>query len=86
MGWRISYVPDRYSVWMRAERRRMAHVSKTVGVGKHILRDINLSFFQGAKIGVIGVNGTVWLSWCLSSSSSLCNCARTLTHIILFSL
>lgn len=35
----------------------MNHVSKTVGNKQKILDDISLSFFPGAKIGVLGLNG-----------------------------
>ena len=35
----------------------MSHVSKTVPPSREILRDISLSFFPGAKIGVLGLNG-----------------------------
>lgn len=35
----------------------MQGVGKIVPPGRHILRDINLSFFPGAKIGVLGLNG-----------------------------
>lgn len=35
----------------------MSHVSKTVGNKQKILDDISLSFFPGAKIGVLGLNG-----------------------------
>jgi ATP-binding cassette ChvD family protein len=35
----------------------MNRVSKVVPPKKHILRDISLSFFPGAKIGVLGLNG-----------------------------
>ena len=35
----------------------MLGVGKLVPPGKHILRDISLSFFPGAKIGVLGLNG-----------------------------
>ena len=35
----------------------MNRVSKTVPPGKKILEDISLSFFPGAKIGVLGLNG-----------------------------
>jgi len=35
----------------------MIHVSKTVPPKRQILRDISLSFFPGAKIGVLGLNG-----------------------------
>ncbi|MDN5862994.1 MAG: ATP-binding cassette domain-containing protein, partial [Salinisphaera sp.] len=35
----------------------MNRVGKVVPPGKHILRDISLSFFPGAKIGVLGYNG-----------------------------
>lgn len=35
----------------------MHRVSKVVPPGKHILKDISLSFFHGAKIGVLGLNG-----------------------------
>ena len=36
----------------------MQRVSKVVPPKRHILRDINLSFFPGAKIGVLGLNGS----------------------------
>ncbi|WP_041572020.1 energy-dependent translational throttle protein EttA [Candidatus Kinetoplastidibacterium crithidiae] len=36
----------------------MNRVSKTVSSNKNILRDISLSFFPGAKIGVLGLNGS----------------------------
>jgi energy-dependent translational throttle protein EttA len=36
----------------------MVKVSKTIPSGKQILKDIYLSFFYGAKIGIIGLNGS----------------------------
>jgi sulfate-transporting ATPase len=36
----------------------MVGVSKKVPSGKQILKDIYLSFFYGAKIGIIGLNGS----------------------------
>jgi sulfate-transporting ATPase len=36
----------------------MNHVAKVVAPKRHILRDISLSFFPGAKIGVLGLNGS----------------------------
>src|SRR5262245_45147160 len=35
----------------------MHRVNKIVPPGKHILKDISLSYFYGAKIGVLGLNG-----------------------------
>ena len=35
----------------------MVGVGKTSPPGKQVLRDISLSYFYGAKIGVIGLNG-----------------------------
>ncbi|UJF25305.1 energy-dependent translational throttle protein EttA [Suttonella sp. R2A3] len=35
----------------------MNRVSKIVPPGKHILKNISLSFFPGAKIGILGLNG-----------------------------
>lgn len=35
----------------------MDRLSKTFSGGKQVLSDIRLSFFPGAKIGVLGVNG-----------------------------
>ena len=35
----------------------MNQVAKLVPPKRHILRDISLSFFPGAKIGVLGLNG-----------------------------
>ena len=36
----------------------MAKVSKTYPPTKQVLRDISLSYFYGAKIGVLGLNGS----------------------------
>lgn len=36
----------------------MHKVSKTYAGGKQVLRDISLSFFYGAKIGILGLNGS----------------------------
>ena len=36
----------------------MNHVSKIVPPQVEILKDISLSFFPGAKIGVLGLNGS----------------------------
>ena len=36
----------------------MNGVSKSFGGGKPVIRDISLSFFYGAKIGVLGLNGS----------------------------
>ena len=36
----------------------MVGVSKTTPQGKPIIKDIYLSFFYGAKIGIIGMNGS----------------------------
>src|SRR5258705_12072800 len=36
----------------------MHRVSKTVPPKRQILKDINLSFYPGAKIGVLGLNGS----------------------------
>ena len=36
----------------------MVKVNKTTPSGKHILKDIYLSFYYGAKIGIIGANGS----------------------------
>ena len=36
----------------------MNRVGKVVPPKKHILKDISLSFFPGAKIGVLGLNGS----------------------------
>src|ERR1700733_13715955 len=36
----------------------MQGVGKTYPPNKHVLRDIYLSFFYGAKIGVLGLNGS----------------------------
>ena len=36
----------------------MHRVGKVVPPKKHILKDISLSFFPGAKIGVLGLNGS----------------------------
>jgi len=35
----------------------MVKVNKTTPTGKHILKDIYLSFYYGAKIGILGLNG-----------------------------
>ncbi len=36
----------------------MNNVSKVLSSGKYLVKDINLSFFYGAKIGIIGENGS----------------------------
>ena len=36
----------------------MVKVNKTTPTGKHILKDIYLSFYYGSKIGIIGTNGS----------------------------
>ena len=36
----------------------MHKLSKTYPGGKQVLKDINLSFYPGAKIGVVGLNGS----------------------------
>lgn len=36
----------------------MMRVSKSTPTGKQIIKDISLSFFYGAKIGIIGLNGS----------------------------
>ena len=36
----------------------MVKVNKETPTGKHILKDVYLSFYFGAKIGIIGVNGS----------------------------
>ncbi|MFU8797738.1 MAG: ATP-binding cassette domain-containing protein, partial [Gammaproteobacteria bacterium] len=36
----------------------MNRVSKVVSPKREILKDISLSFFPGAKIGVLGINGS----------------------------
>ena len=35
----------------------MVGVNKYTPQGKHIIKDIYLSFYYGAKIGIIGLNG-----------------------------
>jgi ABC-type polysaccharide/polyol phosphate transport system ATPase subunit len=36
----------------------MMRVNKVTPQGKQIIKNINLSFFNGAKIGIIGLNGS----------------------------
>ena len=36
----------------------MNRVNKTVPPKRHILKNVSLSFFPGAKIGVLGLNGS----------------------------
>ena len=36
----------------------MVNVSRTLPTGKTILKDIYLSFYYGAKIGILGLNGS----------------------------
>ena len=36
----------------------MVNVSRTLPAGKTILKDIYLSFYCGAKIGILGLNGS----------------------------
>ena len=37
----------------------MSRVGKVVPPNREILKDISLSFFPGAKIGVLGLNGSL---------------------------
>ena len=48
----------------------MSRVGKVVPPNRTILKDISLSFFPGAKIGVLGLNGAV-VAEGLSFSESL---------------
>ena len=36
----------------------MHKVNKVTPTGKHILRDVTLGFYHGAKIGILGANGS----------------------------
>ena len=36
----------------------MHKVSRTYPPGKQVLKDISLAFFEGAKIGIVGLNGS----------------------------
>src|SRR5882762_2501830 len=36
----------------------MVNVTKTLNTGKTVLKDIYLSFYYGAKIGILGLNGS----------------------------
>ena len=36
----------------------MSGLSKSFNNGKQVLKDIYLSFFYGAKIGILGLNGS----------------------------
>ena len=36
----------------------MDKLSKTYAGGKQVLKEVRLSFFPGAKIGIVGVNGS----------------------------
>jgi len=59
-------IPDNaYSLLVNSRGQTMAQyiytmnrVAKVVAPKRHILRDISLSFFPGAKIGVLGLNGS----------------------------
>lgn len=44
----------------------MSRVSKIVPPKRQILKDISLSFFPGAKIGVLGLNGAGKSTCCVS--------------------
>ena len=46
----MAVLPDKFAF-------TMSRVSKIVPPNRHILKDISLSFFPGAKIGVLGLNG-----------------------------
>ena len=49
---------DRFDALTRQYMFTMTKVSKTLPQGKQILKDINLCFYPGAKIGVVGLNGS----------------------------
>ncbi len=63
IGYRIAFPPVRRSQLKKAETAMAQYVFTMNGLGKvvppkkEILKDINLSFFPGAKIGVLGLNG-----------------------------
>jgi len=61
----------------------MLGVGKVVAPKKHILKDISLSFFPGAKIGVLGLNGagksTLLGSWPGSTAKSKAKRSRKKT-------
>jgi len=59
----------------------MNRVTKTVPPKRQILKDISLSFFPGAKIGVLGLNGSgkstllkIMAAWTRSSKARRCPC------------
>ena len=49
---------DRFDALTRQYMFTMTKVSKTLPQGKQILKNINLCFYPGAKIGVVGLNGS----------------------------
>jgi ATP-binding cassette ChvD family protein len=56
-----TFATSNNSIFMSEDRQiifSMVKVSKTLSTGKTILKDIYLSFFYGAKIGIIGLNGS----------------------------
>src|SRR5450830_1941685 len=55
---RCTAQPQEYPTPMAQYVYTMNHVSKTVPPKRQILKDISLSFFPGAKIGVLGLNGS----------------------------
>ncbi len=52
------FVPPHMGTAMAQYVYTMNRVGKVVPPKRHILRDISLSFFPGAKIGVLGLNGS----------------------------
>jgi ATP-binding cassette ChvD family protein len=56
-----TFATSKNPIFMSEDRQiifSMVKVSKTLSTGKTILKDIYLSFFYGAKIGIIGLNGS----------------------------
>ena len=51
----------------------MNRVGKIVPPKRQILKDVSLSFFPGAKIGVLGLNGS-GKSWITTSRGRPCPC------------
>ena len=49
---------DRFDALTRQYMFTMTKLSKTLPQGKQILKNINLCFYPGAKIGVVGLNGS----------------------------
>ena len=58
LEWRLTQTSETYNTAMAQFVFTMRRVGKVVPPKRQILKNISLNFFAGAKIGVLGLNGS----------------------------